>query len=185
MRDRAVWVVQHHDPLLDSFVQGTAFFLKDVGLVTAAHCVDGVDSVEVFHPSKHANAFTATVLRRHKYRDLAILQHQISSTEFFELSPASSASASGEPMTALGYPNWGPGDLLNIKPGYVTTVTVKFENVEMIEVNQKLTQGMSGGPVLDASGSVVGIIHKGGPEEERDFAISISMLNKWLSERPL
>ena len=52
----------------------------------------------------------------------------------------------------------------------------------MIEVDQMLTQGMSGGPVLDAKGAVVGIIHKGGPREGRDFAIHIQALRDWLKE---
>ena len=55
IRDRAVWIVDHPND------QGTAFFLKGVGLVTAAHCVNGVHEVEVLHPSKHANTFKATI----------------------------------------------------------------------------------------------------------------------------
>ena len=38
-RDRAVWVVEHS---ANGGVQGTAFFLKNIGLVTASHCVEGV-----------------------------------------------------------------------------------------------------------------------------------------------
>ena len=79
IRDRAVWVIEHSE------VQGTAFFLKGVGLVTAAHCVQGVDDVEVLHPSKHANTFKATVRKRHEHRDLALLDHKIPATEYFEL----------------------------------------------------------------------------------------------------
>jgi RNA-directed DNA polymerase len=111
IRDRAVWVVEHHND------QGTAFFLKGVGLVTAAHCVKDVDEVEVLHPTKHANTFKATVRKRHEHRDLAILDHQIPETEFFELDPVSHAIATGDPMTAVGYPGWAPGDPLNIRPG--------------------------------------------------------------------
>ena len=36
VRDRAVWVVEHYG---EEPAQGTAFFLKSVGLVTAWHCV--------------------------------------------------------------------------------------------------------------------------------------------------
>ena len=173
-RDRAVWIVEHDD------AQGTCFFLKGVGLVTAAHCVQGVKDVEVFHPSKHANTFPATVLKRDDGRDLAILSHTIPDTEFYELDRAGHAVAIGDPMTAAGYPAWAPGDPLNIRPGVISTVTVKGGR-QLIEVTQKLTQGMSGGPLLDANAAVAGIIHKGGPEEGRDFAIDISMLVAWLA----
>lgn len=173
-RDRAIWVVEHED------AQGTCFFLAGVGLVTAAHCVQGKKDVEVFHPSKHANTFPATVLKRDESRDLAILSHSIPSTEYYELLPAIGSAAIGDPTTAAGYPAWAPGDLLNVRPGVVSTVTTKA-GLDLIEVTQKLTQGMSGGPLLDANLSVAGIIHKGGPEEGRDFAIALEMLSKWLS----
>lgn len=177
IRDRAVWVVVHSE----FEVQGTAFFLKGVGLVTAAHCVEGVNEVEVFHPSKHANKFKATVQKRDKHRDLAILEHRISATEYFELAPVSRPIATGDSTTAIGYPGWGPGDQLNIRPGFVSSLTVKSA-VQLIEVTQKLTQGMSGGPLLDANDAVAGIIHKGGPTEGRDFAVHIQVLEDWLKE---
>lgn len=175
IRDRAVWVVEHDK------AQGTVFFLKNVGLVTAAHCVEGLDEVEVFHPSKHANKFKATIKKRDKHRDLAILGHHIPETEYFELNPVSHVVGTGDPTTAVGYPAWGFGDSLNIRPGVVSSLTVKSA-IQLIEVTQKLAQGMSGGPLLDASDTVAGIIHKGGPEEGRDFAVHIKVLEEWLKE---
>ena len=172
IRDRAVWIVEHSED------QGTAFFLKGVGLVTAAHCVEGVDEVEILHPSKHSNTFKAAVQKRDKHRDLAILDHQVPATEYFELDPASRAFAAGNPMTAVGYPGWAPGDSLNIRPGFISTITVKSA-VKLIEVTQTPSQGMSGGPLLDANDKVAGIIHKGGPNEGRDFAVHIMVLEDW------
>ena len=62
--------------------RGVGFFLNDVGLVTAAHCVKGAKEVEVFHPSKRSNTFKATVAKRDDHRDLAILEHGIPATEY-------------------------------------------------------------------------------------------------------
>ena len=149
--------------------------------MTAAHCVEGVNEVEVLHPSKHANTFKATVRKRDEHRDLAILDHQIPATEYFELDPISHAIAAGDSMTAVGYPDWAPGDPLNIRPGTISALTIKSK-VELIEVTQKLAQGMSGGPILDANDAVAGIIYKGGPDEGRDFAIHIEVLKDWLKE---
>lgn len=173
IRDRAVWVVEHDDS------QGTTFFLKNVGLVTAAHCVEGFDEVEVFHPSKHANRFKATVRRRDRDRDLAILDHQIPATEYFELDPISSEIQTGTATVAVGYPAWGVGDSLNVRPGVVTSLPVK-RAIKLVEVSQKLSQGMSGGPLLEVNNMVAGIIHKGGPGEGRDFAIRTEVLQEWL-----
>lgn len=178
--DRAVWVVENFDGH-GSGVQGTAFFLKGVGLVTAAHCIEGINEIEVLHPSKHANKFKVTVRNCHKHRDLAILEHQIPATEYFELDPVSRVVATGDKMKAAGYPDWGPGDPLNIRSGDVSAITVK-SGIQLIEVTQKLTQGMSGGPLLDANDAVAGIIHKGGPMEGRDFAVNLKVLEDWLKE---
>jgi RNA-directed DNA polymerase len=54
--------------------------------------------------------------------------------------------------------------------------------VQLIEVTQKVAQGMSGGPLLDAYQNVVGINHKGGPDMARDFAVHINELTAWLAE---
>lgn len=178
VRDRAVWVVEHFE---GEMAQGSAFFLKDVGLVTAAHCVEGVEEVEVYHPSKPSNAFKATVLNRDGPRDLAILGHTIPDTEYFELERSTHAVAVGEELTAVGYPSFGPGDRLNVRDGKVSSLPVKH-GVKLIEVTQKLSQGMSGGPILDNNDAVTGVVHKGGPGEGRDFAIQIGMLYDWLAE---
>ncbi len=171
IRDRAVWVIEH-DINHDGGTQGTAFFLKGIGFVTAAHCVEGDSEAEVFHPSKPANKFRATVRVRDGHRDLAILSHSIPITEYFELDLASQEIETGDSVIASGYPDWAPGDRLpSIRPGFVSTLTVKSA-VQLIEVTQKLTQGMSGGPLLDARDGVVGIIHRGGPGAGRDLLLT-------------
>jgi S1-C subfamily serine protease len=173
--DRSIWVVEHPKR------QGTAFFLEGVGLVTAAHCVKGRKTVDLFHPSRHASVFKATVRARDEHRDLALLDHPIPATDYFELSASTRAVRKSDRVVAHGYPKWGPVDQLNDRPGVVTLVTTK-SGVRLIEVDQMLTQGMSGGPMLDAKGAVVGIIHKGGPREGRDFATHIQALHDWLKE---
>jgi RNA-directed DNA polymerase len=83
-------------------------------------------------------------------------------------------------LTAVGYPGFGPGDRLNIRDGNVSSLPVRH-GVQLIEVQQKLSQGMSGGPLLDPYDAVAGIVHKGGPSEPRDLAIHIDELNAWLA----
>jgi len=174
IRDRAVWVVEHFE---GEFAQGSAFFLKDVGLVTAAHNVEGAAEVEIYHPSKPANKFAATVIKHDKTLDLAILGHAIPPTEYFELERGVDPVAVGDDLTAMGYPGFGPGDGLNVRTGKVSSLPVKHA-VNLIEVTQKLSQGMSGGPLLDNKDAVVGVVHRGGPDEGRDFAVDIAMIDK-------
>jgi S1-C subfamily serine protease len=169
-RDRSVWVVEHPEHY------GTCFFLKDVGLVTAAHCVEGLTEVDVLHPSKHTTAFKVKVLHLDTHRDLAVLDHAaIPATEFCELEPAGKAVAVTDAVMAFGYPDWGLGERLNIRSGEISLLTAR-SGVQMIEVTQQLTHGMSGGPILNVANEVVGIVHKGGPGEGRQLAIRLSEL---------
>jgi S1-C subfamily serine protease len=178
IRDRSVWVVEHFE---GKGAQGTAFFLKEVGLVTAAHCVEGATEVDVYHQSKHSNVFKAEIIKCDRHRDLAILKHEIPLTEYFELERSTDNVTVGDDVIALGFPGFAPGDSLNVREGKVSSSSVK-NAVSLIEVTQKLSQGMSGGPLLDSRDAVVGVIHKGGPDEGRDFAVSIEMLNAWIAE---
>lgn len=186
MRDRAVWVIEYCVDTQNGVkqFQGSGFFLKDVGLLTAAHCVlDGnevVKELEVYHPSKPANKFKAVVNKYDQNRDLAILSHSIPPTEYYELEISTKAISVNDELTAVGYPSFGPGDKTNIRKGTVSSLPTKSD-VQLIEVTQKLAQGMSGGPLHDNNFSVVGVIHKGGPSEARDFAVHIDELNKWLA----
>ncbi|WP_441280808.1 reverse transcriptase domain-containing protein [Tardiphaga sp. 862_B3_N1_1] len=182
VRERAVWVVEHWgDDAAEGSAQGTAFFLKSVGLVTAWHCVKDAMEIEVYHPSKPSNKFKVTVGKNDAHRDLAVLTHEIPINEYYEFEISKRTFKAGDNTTALGFPGFGPGDKINVRSGLITSLPVKSA-VPMIEVAQKLSQGMSGGPLLDEDGSVAGINHKGGPSEARDFAVHVKALTEWLSE---
>ncbi len=180
IRSRAVWVLEHFH---GDFAQGTAFFLKGVGLVTAAHCVSDAlgEEIDVHHHSKPSNTFKVKVKQHHVIRDLAILEHTIPSNEYYELELTKQALNIGDSVRAIGYPGYAPGDGLNIRPGQISSFSVK-STVPLVEVTQKLTQGMSGGPIIDDQNGVIGIIHKGGPHEGRDFAVNVEALVAWLDE---
>ena len=185
VRERAVWVVDYcqDDEEGVKADQGTAFFLKNVGLITAAHCVEGVEDVEVYHPSKPTNKFPAKVGRRHLDRDLAIINHDIPLTEFYELEISGRAVSVGNNVVAVGYPNYQLGDRMNIRAGDVSSFPVNHA-IKYIEVTQTILPGMSGGPLLDDWDLVIGVIHKGGGGAgERNKAVHIDVLKEWLSEQ--
>ncbi len=180
IRERAVWVIEHWEKHGDQLgAQGSAFFLKSVGLVTAWHCVEAAhkagSKIELYHPSERSKSFVVKVVKFCKFRDLAILEHSLPANEFYEFDDSNRNFVAGEQITALGYPGFGAGDGLNIRPGHISGFPVKHA-VPLIEVTQKLAQGMSGGPVTDSDHRVAGVIHKGGPLEARDFAVHIKAL---------
>ncbi len=181
VRKRAVWVIEHFE---GKFAQGSAFFLKGVGLVTASHCVAEAAAVhaeiDLYHPTKPSNVFKATVKQHCEIRDLAILDHSVPANEFYEFEVSGDEFVTGDPVTALGYPKFAPGDGMNIRSGNISSFSVK-STVPLIEVTQMLTQGMSGGPVIDRHDKLAGIIHKGGPGEGRELAVHVKALMDWLS----
>lgn len=167
-RERSVWVIDHPKQF------GTAFFLDSVGLVTAAHCVKDVDEVGVLHPTQHTTRFTAKVLHRDENRDLAVLDASaIPKTDYHHFELGSANPAREDDVVAIGFPDWGLGERMNVRPGKVSSLPARF-GVQLIEVTQQLTPGMSGGPILNQNGKVVGVIHKGGPQEGRQLAIRLS-----------
>lgn len=178
--DRSVWVIEHHLNDTEKYRQGSVFFLDGIGLVTAAHCVAGVKEATIHHPSRPSNKFKVTVSDYSKHRDLAILSHIIPETEFYRLVKSPTAASTGDPIMAIGYPDFSPADKVNFRDGSVSSTTVK-SLIHLLEVNFKFIQGMSGGPVLNGTDQVVGIVHKGGPNEKRDFAIVIAEFDKWVA----
>jgi hypothetical protein len=165
-RDRSIWIIEHD---YANGRQGTAFFLEGVGLVTAAHCMENAIKPRLYHRTSRSNTFAVSVRKECKYRDLAILDHQIPASDYYELKPSARTPVVGDEVVAYGYPDFGPGDQLNIREGKVTSLPIKSA-IQRIEVSQELSQGMSGGPVMDTYGLVVGVVHKGGPDERRQLA---------------
>src|SRR5690606_30702226 len=106
---------------------------------------------------------------------------EIGATEYYEFSLFERPPQVGEDTLALGYPGYGPGDRLNIRAGTISSFPTK-QGVNKIEVVQQLTPGMSGGPLLDADGNVLGIIHRGGPEQGNQLAVHACELAAWIAE---
>lgn len=175
--ERSVWIVEYcYDKNGEVQIeQGTAFFLEDAGFVTAFHCVDGGEDIEVFHPSKPANRFPVKLKKGCAARDLAILEHEVPPEEHYTLAVAEATPNEDNAIVALGYPSYGPGDKISRRPGQIHSRPIK-SGVRYLEVSMKLNQGMSGGPILNAVGNVIGVTHKGGKTEDKDLAVDIKEL---------
>jgi RNA-directed DNA polymerase len=175
IRDLANWVLEKDAASAKTSSQGSAFFLKDYGLVTAYHCVDGAKSIEVFHPHEQSQRYTATVSKFCKHRDLAILSHTIPSDKFLSLEMFGQTTWTGEPVRILGYPSFGPGSSLQVRDAKIVSHQIKSA-VKQLVVDGKINQGNSGGPLIDRFDRVIGVAHKGGPNEAMDVAIDIQEL---------
>lgn len=169
----------------ENFSQGTAFFLKDVGLVTAHHCLKEMSTqwAEVYKAHKPNAKYKAKFSKiKCEHRDLAILEHNIPNENDFYLSPAETNVKAKDSVIALGFPSFGLGDELSERTGSITQV-IRKSAVKLLDLSQNLDDGMSGGPVVNERYEVVGIVHKGGRTETRQLAVSIAELFSLINEQ--
>ncbi len=175
VRDLSNWVLESDAKIVKKCKQGSAFFLDGVGLVTAYHCVEGAKTIEVFHPHDPANRYKVTIQKSCKYRDLAILDHSVPTNKFLALTALGLPIRTGEKVSILGYPSFGPGSNLQVREARVVGTQAKSA-VKQFIVDGKINQGNSGGPIVDSFDRVVGVAHKGGPSEAIDVAVAIQEL---------
>ncbi len=144
----ALWVLECEQDC----IQGTAFGLEGVGLVTCAHCLgSGTRAFRACDPSRK---WPVEVLTRHAIIDLAILR----------LPTSAQSLTLGDPTTlkvmdhllVAGHPNYRLGDTPMVLPGLVVGFR-PVSSIRRVLTNAAVVAGGNGGPVLDKSGAVVGV----------------------------
>jgi putative serine protease PepD len=140
---------------------GSGFVVdKDGNIVTAAHVVNGASSVTVTF--QDGTTRKATVLGQDEATDVAVLKVDPSGLTLRPLALASSASLNvGDQVAAIGDPfGYARSISTGIVSGLDRTIDAPngFTVAHAIQTDAALNPGNSGGPVLDASGRVVGIV---------------------------
>ena len=138
---------------------GTGFFITADGhVLTAAHVVEDCRSVSVAATGS-ATLYPARVLARDKGSDLALLATDLKASKIARLRIGVRL---GEPVAAFGYPL--PGLLASsgsFTVGNVTALLGKDDSSRDIQISAPIQSGNSGGPVVDASGNLVGVVSSG------------------------
>lgn len=163
----ALWVIETNDQL-----QGTAFMLSEVGLVTCNHCVTcdhcSDESISVFQYDKSNKKYRVRSCRRHANYDIAILKI-IDPPILSVLKRSVKKPKQGDNVTATGFPNYRPG----VTPYFNAGKVSGFRSVTMtnrIMLSMGVVSGMSGGPLLDEFNNVVGILVTGADSIEETYA---------------
>ena len=143
-----------------SQAEGTGFVYDTKGdIVTAAHVVDGASSIKVhFEDGKTA---TATLVGKDDSTDTAVIKVSVDSSELHPLSIGSSAAVHpGDEVVAIGSP-FGLTETMTAgivsAIGRTITAPNNFSISGAIQTDAPINHGNSGGPLLNASGQVVGV----------------------------
>ncbi len=165
---KAIWVLVDKS----TFQQSTAFFLKNVGLVTCDHAIGNPDSLFVFQSRDPLmTEYPVNVLSRDQKLDLAILEVPFQVPKYL-LAGDDDVIKQRDLVRLLGFPQHHDGADVSISEGYVVH-EYKFENIRRFHISASIIHGNSGGPVLNSENRVIGVAIKGG-EEELNGVVPIS-----------
>jgi putative serine protease PepD len=143
-----------------SQAEGTGFVYDTKGdIVTAAHVVDGATSIKVdFQDGKTA---TAKLVGKDDSTDTAVIKVDVASSELHPLTIGSSAGLQpGDEVVAIGSP-FGLTETMTAgivsAIGRTITAPNNYSISGAIQTDAPINHGNSGGPLLNASGQVVGV----------------------------
>ena len=155
---------------------GTGFVVEGGGVLTAAHVVGGERSVVIALPA--GERIGATVTRIAAAEDLALLEPD----EPLTAAPLRLRHATmqvGETVLALGYPLGM--ETASLSRGVVSALR-DIDGVPSLQTDAAINEGLSGGPLLDEQGRVVGVIvSKMGEAEGIGMAVAADVAGRFIA----
>jgi hypothetical protein len=159
----------------------TGFAIAREVVVTNHHVVQGCSNIQV---QQGRTTLPARLLATDRETDLAALSVPGAALPALEL--AQGAQELGEAITVLGYPLAHVlGSDLRVTTGIVSSLTGVGGEDATMQISAAVQSGNSGGPVLDPSGAVAGVVVKKLDmrfgAENVGFAVRLQPLRRFLS----
>jgi hypothetical protein len=135
---------------------GTAFFINNNGIVVTNHHV--VSDCKRLQINNDKIDSEAKVLFADEINDLAIIKSEKSYSNHAPLRGGKGAKI-GEDIITVGYPlGTILGDTIKATTGNISSLTGIANDTSIMQITTPIQPGNSGGPVLDMSGNVVGVV---------------------------
>jgi S1-C subfamily serine protease len=168
--------------------QGSGFFVSKAGhIITNEHVIDGCTAFEIVADNSNK---PVTFLSKDANNDIALLKAETSqSVAFFR---EGRGIRQGDDVAAFGYPLSGLlSDSAKVTNGIVSSLSGMANDMRYVQITAPVQPGNSGGPLLDKSGNVVGLVTSkldamkvqkitGDIPQNINFAIKASILRSFL-----
>jgi uncharacterized protein len=135
---------------------GTGSIVSSSGhIVTAAHVINGATYIEVVTPSGTFSANTESV---DVANDIAILKIDTTCKDFVEVLHSRDVRL-GQSVSTIGFPNVGiQGHSPKVTQGVISSDNGAQNDIRMWQISAPIQPGNSGGPLLDESGNLIGVV---------------------------
>lgn len=164
LRQSTVYVLTTDEDIY-SICSGSGFFFNSEGMIATNHHVLEGGTHFFIRPATEDKYYCATVLSVDEENDLAILQIDSTYKTTSYLTFSDKEINIGDSVYVSGYPQ---GIDLTISNGIISNNKhiSSFSQGEYFLITAAATSGNSGGPVVNASGEVVGVLTAKYPEAE-------------------
>ena len=148
--------------IIGSYAEGSGFPISEDTIITNFHVIEGESSPKIVFPD--GTIKEPTGMLGDQTKDFALLKADIKVEPvkflgWFGTSNTYSDPTLGEPVYAIGYPLGSSikGSAAVIKGSFSGKRFMKGFDLNVIESDISLVKGMSGGPLVDSCGQVLGI----------------------------
>jgi serine protease Do len=153
--------------------RGSGFIISEDGLaVTNNHVVVGAGTIDVWRGGDQSDTLDARVLGASECLDIAVVQLEKDDYPYFAWHKGDITT--GTDVYAAGFPLGDP--TFTMTRGIVSKADIEGDTAwasidSIIEHDARIRPGNSGGPLVDASGRVVGVNYAGEETHDTNYAI--------------
>ncbi|MCK4843201.1 MAG: trypsin-like peptidase domain-containing protein [Methylococcales bacterium] len=151
----------------ENITQGTGFLIKDYGIVTNWHVIEGVNADNMHNVKIYPwhdfekNLKMLEFVKSDDAIDLGLINPTFSVVAYKPLEINEKPDYSeGTTVYTIGYPNHKAGEKPTVLEAKIQGITT-FLKQKRIKLNINVQHGYSGGPVIDSNGLVIGVVTNG------------------------